>query len=129
MEIFGIWVCALCAAVFGNVLKKNNREYALLVTTLAAVLILSHVAEQAAPYLSQLENLEIAGEVGGECLTVMLKAVGITIAGQTAVSLCKDAGEATLAFLVETAAKVCVLVTSFPMILKIFDLIGEILRV
>ncbi len=129
MELFGIGICALCAAIFGTLLKRSNREYALLITTLAAVLILSHVAEQAAPYLSQLGSLEAAGEIGGECLSVMLKAVGITIAGQTAASLCKDAGEATLAFLVETAAKVCVLATAFPIVLKIFDLIGEIMRV
>ncbi len=124
----GIGVCALCAAVLGTLVKKSNREYALLLAALTAVLILAWAVESAAPLVEQIMDLAGGGELGGLCLSVMLKAVGLTVLGQLAAQLCKDAGEAALAYGVELAAKIAVLAVAMPVLAQLFDFLGEIIQ-
>ena len=118
--------CAVCAAALGAVVKRSSREHALLLAAVTAVLLLLAALEGADPLLRELEGLSAA--FPGECFPVMLKAVGITIAGQLAAQLCKDAGESALAYAVELAAKAAVLAAAFPLLRQLFDTIGEILR-
>ena len=125
-ELFGLAACAVCAAALGAVVKRSSREHALLLAAVTAVLLLLAALEGADPLLRELEGLSSA--FPGECFPVMLKAVGITIAGQLAAQLCKDAGESALAYAVELAAKAAVLAAAFPLLLQLFDTIGEILR-
>lgn len=126
--LLGIAVCALCAAVLGAVVKKSNKEYALLLAAGAVVLIVVSVLKNLGPLTEQLARL--AGEGGAQklCLDAMLKAVGLTVLGQLAVQLCKDAGEAALAYGVELAAKVAVLTVAMPVITQLFEYLGEILK-
>ena len=129
MEIFGISACVICAVLFAAVVKKSNREYALLMTILTASLILLAVFQQVAPFLEEIEAIAQSESFDSGYLLVLLKAVGITLVGQTTSSLCKDAGESTLAFAVELASKAAILLVSLPVILKIFEYLSEILRI
>ncbi|WP_302402033.1 SpoIIIAC/SpoIIIAD family protein [Neglectibacter timonensis] len=129
MEIFGISACVLCAVLFAAVVKKSNREYALLMTILTAILILLAVFQKVAPFLEEIEAIAQSESFDSSYLLVLLKAVGITLVGQTTSSLCKDAGESTLAFAVELASKAAILLVSLPVILKIFEYLSEILRI
>ena len=81
-ELFGLAACAVCAAALGAVVKRSSREHALLLAAVTAVLLLLAALEGADPLLRELEGLSAA--FPGECFPVMLKAVGITIAGQLA---------------------------------------------
>lgn len=119
-------VCALCAAVFGAILKKTNREISLLLTAGAAALLLLTALEGAAPLLSQLETA--AAGLPGNYLKVMLKAVGIGIIGQFASHTCKDAGESALAFAVDLSARAAILAAAFPILMELLGYLGEILR-
>ena len=125
-ELFGLAACAVCAAALGAVVKRSSREHALLLAAVTAVLLLLAALEGAGPLFRELEGLSSA--FPGECFPVMLKAVGITIAGQLAAQLCKDVGESALAYAVELAAKAAVLAAAFPLLRQLFDTIGEILR-
>ena len=129
MEIFGISACVICAVLFAAVVKKSNREYALLMTILTAILIMLAVFQQVAPFLEEIEAIAQSESFDSGYLLVLLKAVGITLVGQTTSSLCKDAGESTLAFAVELASKAAILLVSLPVILKIFEYLSEILRI
>ncbi len=128
MDIFGIGACALCAVVFGALVKKSNREYAILMAAGAAVLILLAVLEQAGPLVSQIEDLAGASVCQGEYLSVMLKAVGIALAGELASRVCGDAGESTLAYAVELASRVAILASALPLLLQVFEYLEEIVK-
>lgn len=128
MDIFGIGVCAVCAVIFGALVKKSNKEYSLLITIAASVLILLVVLQKAEPFIQQIESIAGSGVFHGDYILVMLKAVGIAIIGQTASHVCKDAGESTLAYTVDLAAKTAILVISLPVLLKIFEYLGEIVK-
>ena len=98
-------------------------------TILTAILILLAVFQQVAPFLEEIEAIAQSESFDSGYLLVLLKAVGITLVGQTPSSLCKDAGESTLAFAVELASKAAILLVSLPVILKIFEYLSEILRI
>ncbi len=121
----GAAICALCAAAFGALLKKTNRELSLLLTAGAAALLLLWAIEGLTPLFTQLEGL-MRGEAG-RFWKVMLKTVGIALMGQFAGHICKDAGESALAFTVELSARAAILLAAFPLLTELLGYIGEIL--
>lgn len=123
--IFGMGACAVCVAALGAVVKRSSREHALLMAAVAVVLLLLAALEEVRPLFRQLETL--AAAFPGECFPAMLKAAGITIAGQLAAQLCRDAGEGALAWAVELGAKAAILAAAFPLLLQLLETIGDIL--
>lgn len=61
-----------------------------------------------------------------EVALILLKAVGITVIGQLAAALYKDAGESALAYTVQLASKVCVLAVSLPLLTGLLTLCSEL---
>lgn len=127
-DLFGIAVCAVCAALFASLVKKTNREHALSLTVAACAMIFLAVLNKLEPFVSQLQSMASSGVFQGDYLLTMLKAVGITLVGQAACQVCKDAGESTLAYTVSLAAKAAVLTVSLPMVTKLFEYLEEILK-
>lgn len=126
--VLAIGVCALCAAAFGALVKKSNKEFALLLTTAAAVAILAAALGGAAPLVEEILSLSGGDGPWGQCLEVVLKAAGLAVIGQLSAQLCRDAGEAALAYGVELAAKVAILSAAMPLVLRLFEILGEILK-
>lgn len=124
--LLGIAACALCAAVLGAVLKRGAKEYAILLSAAGAVLIAASVTEELAALIQQITAL--AGGGGLLCLTVLVKAAGLTILGQLAAHLCRDAGESALAYGVELAAQTAVLTAAMPLFVQLLEYLGEILQ-
>lgn len=128
VSMFGIGIAAVCAALFTSLIKKSNKEYALALTLVTCALILTTVLGKLEPFLAQLQSVAGAQLFQGDALLVMLKAVGITIAGQLAAQVCKDAGESALAYTVNLAAKASVLIISLPLVTKLFGYLEEIIK-
>ena len=63
------------------------------------------------------------------CVTVMLKAVGLTVVGQLAAHLCNDEGESALSYGVELASKIAVLGEAMPLMSKLFEFLGDIMSI
>ncbi len=61
------------------------------------------------------------------CMLVMLKAVGLTVLGELAARLCKDAGESAMAYAVELGARAAVLGAAMPLLSKLFEFLGDIM--
>lgn len=60
--------------------------------------------------------------------SAMLKALGIAFLVKICSDICKDCGEANLAFGVESAGKICVLAMSLPFVQDIMEYAKEFLR-
>ena len=126
MEIFGIGVLALCAVLFAALVQKSNKEYGILISLGASVVLLLLILDRAGPVFNQIEDMAGQGALEGEAIELMLKAVGITVVGQVVSRLCKDAGESALSYTVELAARAAVLAASLPAVGKILEYLGEI---
>ena len=126
MEIFGIGICALCAVIFGALVQKSNKEYALLISLGASVILLLVLLDRAGPLFQQVEEMASGSTLGGQSIKLMLQAVGITIVGQVVSRLCKDAGESALSDTVDLAARAAVLAAALPAVGTLLEQIGEI---
>lgn len=126
-EVLGLALCALAAAVFGALVKRSNKEYALLLSAGAAVLIVGKALGYAGPLVEQLRDLTKAEGLRGQCLELMLRAVGLSLIGQLAGQLCKDAGESALAYGVELTVKLAILAVTLPVLTSLLTTLGEIL--
>lgn len=126
MELFGIGILALCAVLFAALVQKNNKEYAILISLGASVVLLLLILDRAGPLFNQIEDMAGQGALEGEAIGLMLKAVGITVVGQVVSRLCKDAGESALSYTVELAARAAVLAAALPAVGKILEYLGEI---
>lgn len=124
MEIFGIGICALCAVLFAALVQKSNKEYALLISFAAVVVLLFVILQRAEPLVNELETL--AGSLGSSAVQLVLQAVGITVIGQMVSRVCKDAGESALAYTVDLAARVAVLLAALPMVGDILNFLSEV---
>lgn len=114
----------MCAALFAALVQKSNKEYAMLVSLAAVTVLLAVTLERAAPLVRRLE--EFSGSLGGDALGLVLQAVGITVIGQAVSRVCKDAGESALAYGVELAARVAVLLAALPLAGSVLEFLGEI---
>lgn len=118
----------MCAVIFGALVKRGSKEYAMLISVIACVVILLAVLGDLGPVVSQIERLAETESFPGYVLPVVLKAVGVAIMGQLASNVCKDAGESALAYTVDLAAKAAILAVSLPLFTKIFEYLEEIVK-
>ena len=124
--VLGISAAAVFAAVCGLLLKKTNKETALLFSVGVSVVLFIYLIPQAERLIEWTEALH-GDEALTEIISVMLKALGIVLTAQVAGHICKDAGENALALGVDFAGKLAVLLLLLPVLQQLLDLIREIL--
>ena len=114
---------AVFAAVCGALLKRGQKEIALLFSLAAAVLVFLCILPQIETLTSTFrEWAELSGMFGA-----LLKALGIVLIGRITADLCKDAGESAIASGVELAVKTAVLLTALPLLNRLLSLLQEVL--
>lgn len=127
MGIFQIFGCAVCAAAVAVLLRRTNKELALLLSIAACAVIFTSVMSQFSSVITRISSA-VANSSASEILATVLKAVGIAIVGQLAANACKDAGENAMAYTVQLAAKASVLAVSLPLLTQVFKYIEEIMK-
>lgn len=123
--VLTVSAAAVFAAVCGALLKRGQKEIALLFS-LAAVLVFLCVLPQIETLTSTFrEWAELSGMP--EVFGALLKALGIVLIGRITADLCKDAGESAIASGVELAVKTAVLLTALPLLNRLLSLLQEVL--
>lgn len=119
---------ALIAAILGIILQRQGKEYALMlvlaVSAMGACLALSYIK----PVISFLERLRDIGNLNGEVLRILLKAVGIGLIGEICGCICSDVGNSSLAKMLQLISAAVILWLSLPILEQVMDLIVEVLE-
>lgn len=111
-------VCVLCA-----VIKQYRPEYAPIVQIAAsAVRILQNI-------ISQLDFFSGMSETGGECISVLIKALGVAVAAQIAGDICRDNGNSAVAGVSELTAKATIIALALPLIKSAVALAKELINI
>ena len=85
-------VCVLCA-----VIKQYRPEYAPIVQIAAVAVIAASAVRILQNIISQLDFFSGMSETGGECISVLIKALGVAVAAQIAGDICRDNGNSAVA--------------------------------
>ena len=119
---------ALIAAVLGIILQKQGKEYALILVLAVAAMGTCLVLNYIKPVISFLERLQEIGNLDSEVLKILLKAVGIGVVGEISGAICADAGNASLAKMLQLLSAAVILWLSLPILEQVMELIMEVLE-
>ena len=119
---------AVVAAFLTVVLRRYLPEQALAVGLIGGAVILAVAGISAMPVLDEIRALLSDGGVSGEYVTVLFKALGVSLLTQLAADACRDAGEQGLAAKAEFAGKIAMLVQALPLFGKVGDIALSLIR-
>jgi stage III sporulation protein AD len=120
-----IQICALCltGALAALLLKNSNPVFALLLLVAAGIIALnlaSGFIRGAVGFIAELESLS---GISGAIFEPLLKTVGISIITKVSSDLCRDAGAAAAAGIVETSGALCAIIVAVPLMRSVLELV------
>ncbi len=127
MDIVKIIGIGLVALVIIFVLKQNKPEFVIYIELIAGVLILSMCFDKIAAVIDLIRNLSYKISISNKFITVLLKITCIAILAEFATSICKDAGESSIASKIEIGSKFMIITTSIPIISSLLEVVLKIL--
>ncbi len=121
-------VIALITTILYQVLTKQDKNIALLLSLVACCMILFAAISYLDPILSFVRRLQAIANVDSEILSILFKSVGIALITEIAALICTDMGNSALGKSLQITATVMILWLSIPLFSSLLDLLGEILN-
>ena len=118
----------LIATILGLCLQRQGKEYGLLLALAVSVMIACLAMSYIQPVISFLERLQLEGNLDGEMVKILLKAVGIGLITEITEAICKDSGNASLGKTIQLLGSCLLLWLSLPLLERVVELIGNILE-
>ncbi|MDE7313027.1 MAG: stage III sporulation protein AD [Eubacterium sp.] len=127
MDVLKIAALAVSGVLLALMLKQTKPEYSVFVSMAVCICIFLYLLSKLQTVFGYLEQLEAQANIDGVYLDTILKMLGISYITQFASDICKDAGYSAVSSQIELFARVSVLFLSFPVLLALVGLIGEVL--
>lgn len=124
IKIIGIGLIALISII---IIKQYRPEFAIYISLIAGSLILYLVMDKLTPIINLLIDISNKSGINNNFLALLLKITGIALLAEFAISLCKDAGENSIASKVEMGSKVIIISMSIPIISNLLEVLLKIL--
>lgn len=127
MEIIKIIGIGLIALVIILILKQYKPEYAIYVSLIAGILILTLSLGQLSGIINLLKDISSKANINTKFLSLLLKITGISFLTEFAVSISKDSGETAIANKIDLGGKVLIIVISMPIITALLETVLKII--
>lgn len=116
-------VIGVISAIPVSLLKKTNRELALLLSLAACVMISLILLQLARPVVDFFTRLRELAGLDRELVGPMLKTVGIGLLTQLCATICSDAGENATARMIELCGGILALYVSLPLLEAVISMV------
>lgn len=113
VKICGVAIVGVCAYAILSQMKSGVSFALKLAVT---VLIAASAIILLEPVPKKIYELAAIGELNGEYVSILLRAVGITLLGQFTADICRDCGDNTSANGVELIAKLEIVIICLPLL-------------
>lgn len=127
MDVLKIAMLAVGGVLLALMLKQTKPEYSVFLSMAVCICIFLYLLGRLQTVLGYLQQLQTQVNIDGVWLDTILKMLGITYITQFASDICKDAGYSAISSQIELFARVSILFLSFPVLLALVEMIGEIL--
>ena len=127
MEIIKIVGIAIIALIIIILLKQYRPEFAVYISLLTGVLILTLVIDKLEGIIALIQSIVNKTEINTSFIILLIKITGIAFLSEFAVSICKDSGEAPIASKIELGSKIIIISMSIPILSSLLEIILEIL--
>jgi len=119
---------ALITVVLALAMSKQGKDITLLLSMAGCCMALAVSVSYLKPVIRFIEQLQSIGNLDGNMLKIMLKAVGIGLISEIAAMICNDSGNAALGKAVQIVASAVVLWLALPLMSSLMELIQQIVR-
>ncbi len=123
LKVAVLCVAAACLCLF---LRVGRPEMSLMVALAAGVCACVMSLDELKQVIGTIKTVFHEASLGAEDTQVILKAAGISIAGEYGAQLCRDAGEGALAQRVDMAIRISLLALASPFLLRAITLFSEL---
>lgn len=114
---------ALCAVV----VRQKTPELAALLILVACALLLWNTLPMLETIRDVLEELAALADLSPAILRPMIQTVGLAVVTKLASSLCRDAGEGSIASFLEVAGGASAVLVALPLLKMVLQLVQELL--
>ena len=126
MEITKVVFFAIFATILLVVLKEQKKEFALIISIIAGILILIFSINRINPIVDMLYSLANKSGIDSEFLVVILKVTAMTYLIEFGKNICVDAGASAIGTKLEIAGKILIVSISLPIFSSLISLIVEL---
>ncbi|SHI08300.1 stage III sporulation protein AD [Sporobacter termitidis DSM 10068] len=117
---------AVAGTVLGLVIKKNSPEMALMLTISLALIALYLAFDTIKSVTDFITSMASAAQISPAVLTVVLKAVGISIVTKLSADVCRDAGQSSVASGIELTGAFAALYIALPLFKTVMDMLESL---
>lgn len=128
-EIIKNAVLAVSVCIMSAIIKQNRPEYAPIVEIAAVAALAAAVMKIAEDVLEGLALISELSQTGNECITLLIKALGVATVAQMAGDICRDTGNSALAGVTELVGKLTVIAFALPLIKSAVALAAELINI
>ncbi len=117
----------LTALILWLSLHRNGKDISVLLTVTVCAMTAAVAMTFLQPVIGFLQKVQEIGQLDGELLSVILKAVGIGLITEISMLICKDAGNESMGKALQILSVVVILWISIPVFEKLLSLLDKIL--
>lgn len=128
MDIISICAVCLVTAVLARLIKQVSPEIAFAVSTVAVFIVLVALTENISSVFDEIGELASRAGISNGYVTIVIKVLGISYISDLCASSCRDAGESSLASIVDISAKVMITIICLPIVYTLMEVITQILE-
>ncbi len=122
-EFLQVAVIGVITVLLTSLLKKRSGELALLLTLTACIVVALILVKMTQPVLDFLSKLRDLAGVDNELMIPMLKTIGIGLLTQICANVCADAGESSIAKLIELCGGILAVYVALPLLEAVIQMI------
>lgn len=129
MAIF--WKAAaavLITVILCLALGKQEKDISAILSMTVCCMVMVSVLIYLEPVLDFLRELEAVGDLKGDYLGILLKALGIGLVAEIASCVCADAGNTSLGKSIHTLGSAVILYLSLPVFRSLMEMLSRILE-
>ena len=127
MTIVQVVLAGVVCAIVALAVKRNRPDFALIVSVGASVLLMTMVMPELIAALGVIQNLGSNLDTRIPYVAMILQILGIAYVAEIGAQLCHDADEHAIAFKIEMAGKVLIMVAAAPVFLDVLQMIVGIM--
>lgn len=117
---------AVAGAILGLVIRKNSPEMALMLTISLALTALYLAFDTIKSVTDFVSSLADAAQISPAVLSVVFKAVGISVVTKLSSDVCRDAGQSSVASGIELAGAFAALHVALPLFKTVMDMVRSL---
>lgn len=127
INVLSVCGLVLCIVIINKLLENYSKEYIILITICASIIILIYVSGYISTTLDFLNQLlEVSSS--SDIYSVLLKALGICIVTNLSVDICKDSNQNALSSVVLITGKIAILLISIPLLKELYTVVSQLIN-